>query len=119
MSLILKVPPKILAPLIGVLCIVGTYTVSTEIFDLKLVVLFGFIGYILDKYGYNRGPLILGVILGPLTDANFRRVMHLNDGNPLALINRPISILFFISIVVMILYKPLKRLWKKSRENRS
>jgi putative tricarboxylic transport membrane protein len=119
MSLILKVPPKILAPLIGVLCIVGTYTVSTEIFDLKLVVLFGFIGYILDKYGYNRGPLILGVILGPLTDANFRRVMHLNDGNPVALINRPISILFFISIVVMILYKPLKRLWKKSREKRS
>ena len=109
MSQIMKVPPKILAPLIATLCFVGTFTVSTNIFDLKLVIFFGVIGFILDRYGYNLGPFILGVILGPLTDANFRRVMHLNDGNFFALINRPISFLFFATIVVIVLYKPIKK----------
>lgn len=103
LSMVLKVPPKILAPLIAVLCIVGTYSVSTDPFDLKLVVLFGIAGYLLDKYGYSPGPLVLGFILGPLTDANFRRVLDLNHGNPLALINRPISFLFFLATIIILL----------------
>lgn len=113
MSQIMKVPPKILAPLIAVLCIVGTFTVSLNLFDLYLIIFFGMFGFILDRYGFSLGPFILGVILGPLTDGNFRRVMHLNDGNLLALISRPISLLFFVSIVVIIAYKPLRKLIKK------
>jgi putative tricarboxylic transport membrane protein len=110
MSQIMKVPPKILAPLIATLCFVGTFTVSTNLFDLQLVIFFGVTGYLLDKYGYNLGPFILGVILGPLTDANFRRVMHLNDGNFFSLINRPISMIFFITILVIVLHKPIKKM---------
>lgn len=115
MSQIMKVPPRILAPLIATLCFVGTFTVSTNLFDLRLVIVFGIIGYVLDKYGYNLGPFILGVILGPLTDANFRRVMHLNDGNFLSLISRPISMVFFITILVIVLHKPAKRLFLRVR----
>ena len=102
MSLILKVPPKILAPLIAVLCIVGTFSVSNSMFDVSLIIFFGAIGYILEKYGYSSGALILGFILGPLTDSNFRRTLHLNDGNPLALVNRPISFILFLMTSVMI-----------------
>ncbi len=100
MSQILKIQPRILAPMIAVLCIIGTYTVSTDLFDLRLVVVFGLVGYLLDRYGYSAGPLILGLILGPLTDVNFRRVMDLHQGNPLALINRPISFIFFAAVVL-------------------
>ena len=116
MAQIMKVPPKILAPLIAALCFIGTFTVSLNMFDLVLVICFGIFGYVLDKYGFNLGPFILGVILGPLTDGNFRRVMHLNDGNPLALINRPISLLFFLAIVVIIAHKPLRKMVNKMRE---
>lgn len=103
MSLVLKVPPRILGPLIAVLCVVGTYSVSSEMFDIKLLVFFGIVGYILDKYGYHAGPLVLGFILGPLTDANFRRTLDLAHGNPLALVNRPISFLLFMATVLMLL----------------
>jgi putative tricarboxylic transport membrane protein len=111
MSQVLKVPPRILAPLIAVLCVVGTYSVSSEVFDIKLLIVFGTVGYILDKYGYHAGPLVLGFILGPLTDANFRRTLHLSQGNLFSLINRPISFLFFIATLVMVLnyYPPFAR----------
>lgn len=103
MSLIMKIPPKILAPLIATLVVVGTFAVSSSLFDLRLVIFFGLLGFILDRYGYSLGPFILGVILGPLTDANFRRVMHMNDGNVLALISRPISLVFSAGIVLVVL----------------
>ena len=114
-SFVLKVPPKILAPLIAVLCIVGTFSVTNDIFDLKLLVLFGIVGYIFDKQGYSTGPLILGFILGPFTDTNLRRVLHLSNGNLLSLINRPISMILFLLTVFMAIntFLPLKTLRKK------
>lgn len=103
MSQILKIPPKILAPLIAVLCVVGAFSVSSETFDIKLLIIFGTVSYILDKYGYSAGPLILGFILGPLTDANFRRTLYLANGNLLSLINRPISFLLFLAVAFILL----------------
>ena len=114
-AIVLKVPPKILAPLIAVLCFVGTFSVSNDIFSLKLVILFGIIGYIFDKQGYSSGPFILGFILGPFTDTNLRRVLHLNNGDLLCLINRPISMILFLATLVMVLttFVPLKTLKNK------
>jgi len=111
-SQILKVPPKILSPLIAIICVVGTFSVSSEVFDIKLLIIFGTIGYFMDKYGYSAGPLVLGFVLGPLTDVNFRRVLDLAHGNPLALINRPISFILFLMTVILLLnyYPPFKRL---------
>jgi len=103
MSQILKIPPKILAPLIAVLCVVGAFSVSSSTFDIKLLIIFGTVSYILDKYGYSAGPLILGFILGPLTDANFRRTLYLANGNLLSLINRPISFLLFLAVAFILL----------------
>lgn len=103
MSQILKIPPKILAPLIAVLCVVGAFSVSSETFDIKLLIVFGTVGYIMDKYGYSAGPLILGFILGPLTDANFRRTLYLANGNLLSLINRPISFILFFATAFILL----------------
>lgn len=125
MSQVLKVPPKILAPLIAVLCVVGTFSVSSETFDIKLLIIFGIAGYIMDKYGYHAGPLVLGFILGPLTDANFRRTLDLAHGNPLSLINRPISFLLFLATLLMLLnyFPPFKRakdsFFNKLKRNRS
>ena len=125
MSQILRVPPMILAPLIAVLCVVGTFSVSSEPFDIKLLIIFGIAGYILDKYGYHAGPLVLGFILGPLTDANFRRTLFLAHGNPLSLINRPISFLLFFATVLMLLnyFPPFQRaknrFFNKLKRNRS
>lgn len=116
-SLVLKVPQKIMSPLISVLCIIGTYSVSNDVFDLKLLALFGAVGYIFDKYGYSAGPLILGFILGPLTDSNFRRTLHLSNGDPLSLVNRPISVILFLLTLLTVVntFFPLKTAAAKLR----
>lgn len=103
MSYIMKVNPKVLASLIAVLCIVGTYSISNEVFDLQLVFIFGIVGYIFDKHGYAPGPLVLGFILGPLADINLRRALALSDGQASSLVDRPISLFLCIAVVLTVI----------------
>ena len=115
MSYIMRVNPRILASFIAVLCIIGTYSISNDVFDLKLVFYFGIIGYIFDRFGYSPGPLILGFILGPLTDANLRRTLELADGDFTSLVSRPISLVLFIAVVGTIIntYYPIRKVLAK------
>jgi putative tricarboxylic transport membrane protein len=95
---VLNVSLRILMPIIAVLCVIGVYAYNNNPFHLKLVFVFGVAGYFLDKMGYA-----LGLILGNLADAFFRRALLLNDGSMLGLINRPIACFFFLACVVTIL----------------
>jgi putative tricarboxylic transport membrane protein len=101
-SYVMRVNPKVLASLIAVLCIVGTYSISNEVFDIQLVFIFGVVGYIFDKHGYAPGPLVLGFILGPLADSNLRRTLALSDGQITSLIDRPISLILCVLVVLTI-----------------
>jgi putative tricarboxylic transport membrane protein len=100
---VLRISPRILMPIIAVLCVIGTYAYNNNPFHLKLVFVFGVAGYFLDKMGYAPAPLILGLILGNLADTFFRRALLLSDGNLWGLINRPIAFLFFATCVIAIL----------------
>jgi len=99
MVAVLKVSPKILMPIITVLCVIGTFAYNNNPFHLTLVFFCAIAGYFFDKMQYSSGALILGLILGNMTDSYFRRALFISDGNFLALINRPISLIFFILCV--------------------
>ena len=103
MSMILRVPPRILAPLIGILCICGSFTVANDEFHIQVVVIAGIVGYFLEKIGYHPAPLVLGFVLGLLTDHSFRRALDLRDGNVLALVDRPIAMIFFAATVLILI----------------
>jgi putative tricarboxylic transport membrane protein len=110
MAMVLRVPPKILAPLIGILCICGSFSVDNDAFHIQVVVIAGIIGYFLEKIGYHPAPLVLGFVLGSLTDHSFRRALDLREGNPLALVDRPIALLFFlVTIAILLLQIPAIR----------
>ena len=100
---ILKVSQKILMPIIAVLCVVGVFAYNNNPFHLGLVFVFGIVGYFFDKMGYSAAPVILGLILGNLADSFFRRALLLSHGNLWGLINRPISVIFFIACLLTIL----------------
>ena len=90
-------------PIIAVLCVIGVFAYNNNPFHLRLVFVFGVVGYFMDKMGYAPAPLILGLILGNLADAFFRRALLLNDGSMLGLINRPIAFFIFLACVVTII----------------
>ena len=98
MAKVLEVKPAILMPIVGALSIIGSYAIGIRIFDVKVMVVFGILGYFLVEMGYPPAPLILGTILGPIADANFRRTLLTSDGSLVPFITRPVSLVFVILI---------------------
>src|SRR3990170_3921235 len=70
---VLKIPYKILFPLILFFCLVGVYSVSNTVFDIYLMIAFGAVGYLMRKFGYEPAPLVLAFVLGPLMENNLRK----------------------------------------------
>jgi len=102
MVYILRVPPRILAPLIAVLCVCGSYSVSNNMFDVQVLTIAGILGFILERFGYHPAPMVLGFVLGQLADTSFRRALDLREGNIMALIDRPIAFIFFAITVIIL-----------------
>ena len=103
MTKILKVPKVYLMPIVSVLSIVGAYAINMRAFDIAIVFTFGLVGYLLDKMGYSAAPIVLGLILGKMIDENFRRALIVSSGNMSTFVTRPISLIFFIIIIITIL----------------
>jgi putative tricarboxylic transport membrane protein len=90
---ILKVPYRILMPLIIIFCLIGVYSIDNNIWDIVTMVIFGTLGYILRKFDYEEAPLMLGFILGPIFETAFRQSLIISNGQLSIFITRPISLL--------------------------
>ena len=88
---VLKIPYKILFPLILLFCLIGTFSVNGSTFDLLVMLAFGFLGYLMRKFGYESPPFILAFILGPILEQNLRQSLIISDGSFAIFITRPIS----------------------------
>ncbi|MFZ9414216.1 MAG: tripartite tricarboxylate transporter permease [Alphaproteobacteria bacterium] len=117
---LVEIPKGILLPLIVVLSVVGTYAIQNSVIDVYWMVGCGILGYFLRVYGYQTGPVVLGVILGPLMDASFRRAMISVQDDPLALLrdmaSNPLSLALVLSLVLMLASQsPLRALLRRAR----
>ncbi|MDY4611105.1 MAG: tripartite tricarboxylate transporter permease [Sphaerochaetaceae bacterium] len=117
---ILAINKKILMPIIFTLCIIGSYLVNYNMFDVKVMFVFGLVGSILTALEFPAAPFLLGVILGPMADSNLRRALRLSDGSLAPLLQRPICVFFMILILFMILaqfglFRKLKKVIMKKR----
>jgi putative tricarboxylic transport membrane protein len=88
---VLKVPYGILMPLILLFCLIGSYSLSNNIYDVVIMVIFGIVGYILRKFDYEEAPLVLAFILGPIMETNFRQALIMSNGHLSIFWTRPIS----------------------------
>ena len=88
---VLKIRYQYLFPLIVLFCIVGTFSVAASTFDLKLLVLFGILGYFARKFGYEIAPLILAYVLGPLMEQALRQSLLISGGSFRIFVTRPIA----------------------------
>lgn len=88
---ILLVPRERLMPVVFVLCTVGAYAITSRVFDIYVMLGFGFLGYVLRQLKFPMAPLILGLVLGELLDKNLLRGLSLSGGDPTPFFTRPIS----------------------------
>ncbi|MEQ8447709.1 MAG: tripartite tricarboxylate transporter permease [Pelagibacterium sp.] len=102
----LSIPYRILYPTMLFFICVGVYSISLSAFDVFLVIIFGLIGYGMWLARLPVVPLLLGFILGPMIEENFRRVMLVSGSDPMAFVQSPYS-LVFLSIALAIIVLPL------------
>jgi putative tricarboxylic transport membrane protein len=91
-----------LMPVVFVLCVIGSYAIQARLFDIGVMVVFGFIGYFMREMDYPIAPMVLGIILGTILDKNLIRALIISEGNPLFFFQSPISLI--IAIVTLITF---------------
>ncbi|SSW65053.1 tripartite tricarboxylate transporter permease [Achromobacter agilis] len=113
---LLKVPYRILFPAILVFCTIGVYSLNYNTFDLYMTAFFGVVGYIWSKLRCEGAPLLLGLVLGPMMEENFRRALLLSRGDFTTFVERPLSASLLGAAVVLVVLVALPNIRKKREE---
>ncbi|MCA8879257.1 MAG: tripartite tricarboxylate transporter permease [Rhodobacteraceae bacterium] len=101
---VLMIPPRFLMPIVAMVSFVGIYGISGSTFDLLVMVVFGVLGWGLRKLDVPLVPVILGILLGNLMEANLRRAMTISDGDWSVLVSSPLAVgLWIVAIVGFVL----------------
>ncbi|QET03940.1 tripartite tricarboxylate transporter permease (plasmid) [Cupriavidus pauculus] len=100
---LLKVPYRFLFPAILTFCCIGVYSVQNTTFDVFQTAAFGLIGYLFIKLKCEPAPLLLGFVLGPMMEENFRRSLLLSRGAFTVFVTRPLSLGLLIAAALLVL----------------
>ena len=112
---VLRVPYKILFPLILLFCLIGVYSVSNTEFDIYVMIVFGIVGYLMKKLDYEPAPLVLAFVLGPMLENNLRKSLILSQGELSVFFMRPIAAVC-LTAALLLLLSPLVPMLRKRRE---
>lgn len=110
---ILKIPYKFLFSFIMVIILIGSYTLNNSLTEVFITIFFGFIGYLCRKFEFDVPPLVLGLVLGPLIETALRRSLLLSGGSPMIFVTRPISCVFIMIALLLLLSSIIPWLKKK------
>ena len=95
-------------------CVVGVYAVNSSFVDVGIMSVMGVLGYLLRKFDFETAPCVLGVVLAPIIEVSFRQSLAMSNGSYSIFVERPVSVIFLASAVVMILLALKPLIWKKS-----
>jgi TctA family transporter len=100
---LLSVRYSILYPAILLFSVVGVYSLNSSVLEVFLAAAFGLFGYLLLRLGCEPAPLLLGLVLGPMLEDNFRRALTIARGDPLVFVTRPISAGLLLAAALLLL----------------
>jgi len=110
---VLRIPYRVLFPMIVLFCLIGVYSINNSVFDLYVMVAFGLLGYLAKKVGYEPAPLVLAIVLGPMMENNLRKALIISDGQLSAFVERPISLVCLILSLLVLLSAMVPKLREK------
>ncbi len=100
---VLKIPYKILFPMIFLFCLIGAFSVNNSTFDVTVMLFCGVLGYLMRKYNFEAAPMVLAFVLGPIFENSLRQSLLLSDGSFLIFFTRPIAAGGMIATLLMLL----------------
>lgn len=110
---ILRIPYRILFPLIILFCVIGVYSINNSIFQINVMIAFGVVGYIFRKTGYESAPLVLAFLLGPILENSLRQSLIMADGSLLVFLTRPLSAVFIITAALLVIISSIPAIRKR------
>ena len=102
---VLQVPAHVLAVCILVLCGIGSYAIRNSIFDVYLMAIVGLFGYVLQRMRVPLAPVVLGLVLGPTLEQQYRTALILSEGNHRIFVESTFAVCFFALIVMLIAWQ--------------
>jgi len=97
---VIRVRASILMPFVLGICIVGAYGLGNSMFDVGLILVFGILGYLMEKFEFPLAPVILAIVLGGIAEDNFRRALAISGGSYAIFFTHPISLVLIIIAIV-------------------
>jgi TctA family transporter len=113
---VFKIPYNVLFPSILFFCCIGTYSVNNNLHDIFITATFGLMGYVMMRLDLDAAPLMLGFILGPMLEENFRRALLLSRGEFGTFVTRPISGTLLGLIVLFVAWQVIAFFWQSRRK---
>ena len=115
-----SLPRTLLMPMIVPLCVVGAFAVNLNIFDVYVMLVSGFVGYALYRFGFPLAPMVLAVILGPLADENLRRALLVFEDEPWknVFVDHPIGTILIV-VVLFTFYDGIFRRGRPPKRKRA
>lgn len=105
---ILRLPKYILLPVVTIFALVGTYNMNFAVSDVWVAIIFAVFGFLMDKFGIPKTPLVVAMILGPNFESKLRSAISLGKGSLLPFITRPYSLIFILATIFTVVF-PLVR----------
>jgi putative tricarboxylic transport membrane protein len=113
---LLAVPYRVLFLAIVVICTIGVFSVNNSSFDVYMTIGFTLLGYILRKLDAEPAPLLMGFVLGPMLEENFRRSLITSHGDAMIFLQRPISLTLLVLSVVLLISVAMPSIGKRRIE---
>ncbi|MDR2134106.1 MAG: tripartite tricarboxylate transporter permease [Treponema sp.] len=115
---LLDVPRCVMMPLVMIFCFLGAYTLNNNLGDVIIALVFGIVGFFMQKLGFPGAPMILGIILGPMAEQNLNRALLISHNDWKVFFARPISCTFIIVTVLSIVYTAYSSAHKRPEKDK-
>jgi putative tricarboxylic transport membrane protein len=110
---VLRLPQRLLATLVLLLCLVGAYSLNNSILDLWVLLLFGVFGYGLRKLAIDPSPMVVALVLGPMMEKTLRQSLFLGRGSVVELVSRPLTASLLLLGALVLVGPPLLSIWRR------
>jgi putative tricarboxylic transport membrane protein len=116
---ILRIPYPILAPLILLFCLIGSYSTTGQVADVLIMVGFGPFGYLMRKFKFEAAPLVLALILGKPMEESLRQALGISQGSFAILAQSPISAALLLAIALSLAAPAIRWAWRRAQSTAS
>lgn len=115
---IIKAPTSILMSVVLVLCFIGSYAINSSIWDVRMALILGVVGFLFNKGGFPLSPFLLGFILEPMIEKNFLRALVISSGKLSIFVTHPISLAFLLIAVVTFVTPLIRQTMERHRQKK-